>query len=325
MRTVQRHGLALLLLLGSLLAAPIPSVAQNRLVTLGTGGVTGVYYAVGGSVCRLVNRDRARNGIRCTVEASAGSVANVDALEREAVGFALLQSDVQFNAYKGLGGFAKGGAHPQLRAVFSLYPEMLTVLAARDSAARVLMDLKQQRVSVGLSGSGSRALVEEWFQATGWQAADLPPVTERTADEQGYALCEHKIDAMVYVAGHPASNVARTIKDCGARLLGLNPANVDKYLAERPYAVAVDIPAGLYAGVGTPTPTVAVLATLCTTADMPEATVYAVVKAVFDNLDDFKALHPALTTLDAHKMVQQGLSAPLHPGALRYYKERGWL
>lgn len=308
-----------------LLSTALPVAAQPKIMTIGTGGVTGVYYSVGGALCRLVNRDRAKSGIRCTVEASAGSVANVDSLNREALSFGLIQSDVEFSALKGIGAFEKAGARAQLRSVFSIYPEALTVLASKDSTALMLSDLKKKRLSLGLSGSGSRALIEEWFAATGWQAEDRVTVQERSADEQGYALCEGKIDAMAYVVGHPAPNVARTLKDCNVRLVGLDPANMAKYLETRPYAVRSDIAAGTYPSVTTAVPTVAVLAVLTTHAGVSDDMVYAAVKSIFENLDELKTLHPVLANLSPKNMITQGLTAPLHPGALRYYKEKGWL
>ncbi len=301
------------------------ALAQARLMTIGTGSVTGVYYAAGGAVCRLVNRDRANNGLRCTVEASAGSLSNIDSLVRNALSFGIVQSDVQYAAVKGINSYQAAGAQPELRAVFSMYPEMLTVLVGADSSAKMLVDLKKQRLSIGLSGSGSRALVEDWTRSIGWTADDIVPVQERSPDQQGIALCEKKIDAMAYVVGHPAPNVARIIKDCNARLLSLLPENVDKYLAASPFAVRATIPASTYPGQTATVNTIAVLATLMTSASTPDDMVYSTVKAVFDNFEELKQLYPALTSLDPKVMVKAGMSAPMHPGAARYFKEKGWL
>ena len=306
-------------------ATTTPVHAQTKLMTVGTGGVTGVYYAAAGAICRLVNRDRAKNAIRCTVEASAGSVANIDSLNRSAVSFGVVQSDVQYAAVKGLGTYEKAGAQQDLRSVFSMYPELLTVLTSAESSAKAAGELKGQRVSIGMAGSGSRALVEDWFKVTGWQPSDSVAVQERSADAQGQALCEKKIDAVAYVVGHPASNVGRTLKDCGARLLGLEAPNIDKYLAQSPYAVRAEIPAGTYPGQTAAVPTIAVLATLMASSSVSDDMVYATVKAVFDNFEELKKLYPALTQLDPKVMVTAGLTAPLHPGAKKYYQEKGWL
>lgn len=322
--TLIRNSLATCLL-GLSLVGTTPVLAQSQIMTIGTGGVSGVYYAVGGALCRLVNRDRPKHGIRCTVEASAGSVANVDSLTREALTFGMVQSDVAYNALKGTGAYQAAGPRPQLRSVFSMYPEMLTILVNKESTATGLADLKKKRLSLGLSGSGSRALVEEWFVSTGWRPEDHLVVQERSADEQGFALCENKIDAMAYVVGHPAPNVGRGLRECGLRLIGMDTANIDKYLAARPYAVRSEIAAGTYPSLTAAVPTVAVLATFTTHANVSDELVYAAVKSMFENFDELKKLHPSLSNLDPAKMVTQGLTAPLHPGALRYYKEKGWL
>jgi TRAP transporter TAXI family solute receptor len=299
--------------------------AQSKLMTVGTGSVTGVYYAAGGSLCKVVNRERASHGIRCLVEVSQGSTANVDSLARSAVNFAMVQSDVQFHATRGNGGFGKSGAQGELRSVFSMYPEVFTVLASPETGAKDFADLKGRKVSFGLAGSGSRTTVDELLGIYGFQAGDFAPVTERSADEQGYALCDKKIDAALYLVGHPVPHVTRTTKDCNAQLVGMAPATRDKVVDGRPYFVKTEIPAGTYGNQTNPVSTIGLVATLTTTASVPEALVYAVVKGVFDNFDDFKRLHPAFSQLDPKKMVSEGLTAPLHPGALKYYKEKGWL
>lgn len=297
----------------------------TRFISIGTGGVTGVYYVTGGAICRLVNRSRNEHGMRCREESSAGSVVNLDSLRRGSVNFALVQADLHFQAYKGQGSYAQTPPQDQLRSVFSTYPEILTVVAAKGTQGANVNSLKGRRISLGMQGTGSRATAEAVLQREGWTAADLVPVAERSPDEQSYAMCENKIDAYVFVAGHPSSNVMRAVKECQARVLGLGPEAIAHMVAAQPYFTAASVPAGVYPGHAEPVPSVGLMATLMTNADVPEATVYAVVKAVFDNLDEFKKLHPALSRLDAKTMVKDGLTAPLHPGALRYYKEKGWL
>ncbi len=314
-----------LLAIGISACALAPALAQNKLMTVGTGGVTGVYYAAGGAMCRLVNRDRASTGIRCLVESTQGSRANVDALSRGAVNFALVQSDVQYHAIKGDAAFAGAGAQEDLRSVFGLYNEVFTALVAADVPAKAFVELKGRRVSFGLPSSGSRATVDELLQIYGLTPTDFLAVTERASEEQGYALCEKKLDAVLYVVGQPVPHITRTIKDCNARLVPMLEVWRDKVVQARPYFVKTDIPAGVYAGVSGPVPTIGLVATVTTNASTPDAIVYALVKAVFDNLEQLKTLHPALAQLDAKNMLTQGLSAPLHPGALKYYKEKGWL
>ena len=298
--------------------------AQPQLVMIGAGGVNGVYYSVAGSICRQLNKDRSAN-TRCAVEVSEGSVSNVNLLRRGVAPFALLQTDVQFNAYNGLASFSAGGANKDLRSLFSLYPEVVTIVAASEANGRYLHDLKGKRLSRGVPGSGNRATMDSLFAALGWSAADFGTAQERAVDEQGYALCEKKLDGFAYLVGHPAPNVARTVKSCNAQLLSLSDEAIAQFTAGKPYLERTTIAANTYPGQTAPVQSVGLLATLMTLESAPEAQVYGLVKAVFDNLEELKKSNPALAGLTPEKMVKHGLIAPLHPGALRYYKEKGWL
>jgi TRAP transporter TAXI family solute receptor len=302
-----------------------PAQAQQKFATIGTGGVTGVYYAVGGAVCRLVNKDRKSHGIRCSVESTGGSAYNVNTIKAGELDFGLTQSDVQFNSLKGLGAFKDGGAFGDLRAVFSVHPEPFTVLARKEAGASKFEELKGKRVNVGNPGSGTRASMEELLGALNWKLSDFSLASELKADEHGPALCDNKIDAFFYGVGHPAANIQDPTTTCGAKLVTISGPAIDKLLADNPYYAKATIPGGLYNNNPQPTETYGVLATMVTSAKVPDDTVYQVVKAVFENFNEFKSLHPALANLEPAKMVKDGLSAPLHPGAVKYYKEKGWL
>ncbi|RDI62644.1 TAXI family TRAP transporter solute-binding subunit [Microvirga subterranea] len=309
----------------ALMLAAVPAQAQQKFATIGTGGVTGVYYAVGGAVCRLVNKDRKTHGIRCSVESTGGSAYNVNTIKAGELDFGLTQSDVQYNSLKGLGAFKDGGAFEDLRSVFSVHPEPFTVLARKEANAAKFEDLKGKRMNVGNPGSGTRASMEELLGAVGWKLSDFSLASELKADEHGPALCDNKIDAFFYGVGHPSANIQDPTTTCGAKLVSITGPAVDKLLADKPYYAKATIPGGLYANNPQPTETYGVLATMVTSAKVPEETVYQVTKAVFENFNEFKSLHPAFANLDPAKMVKDGLSAPLHPGAAKYYKEKGWL
>jgi TRAP transporter TAXI family solute receptor len=309
---------------GGLSAAP-PAQAQQKFVTVGTGGVTGVYYAAGGAICRLVNKDRAKHGIRCSVESTGGSVFNVNTIKAGELDLGFTQSDVQYNAIKGQGQFKDAGAWADLRAVFSVHPEPFTLLTRKEAGIRSFDDLKGKRVNVGNPGSGTRASMEELLAARGWTLKDFSLASELKADEHGPALCDGKIDAFFYGVGHPSANIQDPTTTCGARLASITGPFVDKLLADRPYYARATIPAGLYPNNPDAVQTYGVLATVVASAKTPPETVYQVVKAVFDNFEEFKKLHPALANLKPESMVTDGLSAPMHDGATRYYRERGWI
>jgi TRAP transporter TAXI family solute receptor len=307
----------------ALLCAPA-AFAQQKFVTIGTGGVTGVYYAAGGAICRLVNKDRARHGIRCSVESTGGSVFNINTIKAGELDLGFAQSDVHYNATKGVAQF-KDGAFGDLRAVFSVHPEPFTVVARKDAGVKSFADFKGKRFNVGNPGSGTRASMEEMLAAMGWKLGDFSLASELKADEHGPALCDGKIDGFFYAVGHPSANIQDPTTSCGAQLVSLSGPAVDKLVADKPYYAKATIPAGLYPNNPQATPTYGVLATVVASSKAPADTVYQVVKAVFDNFDEFKKLHPALAHLNPQNMVKDGLSAPLHEGAARYYKEKGWI
>ncbi len=307
----------------TLVSAPV--AAQQKFVTIGTGGVTGVYYAAGGAICRLVNKDRAKHGIRCSVESTGGSVFNVNTIKAGELDLGFTQSDVQYNATKGMAQFKDAGAWGDQRAVFSVHPEPFTVVARKEANIKAFTDFKGKRFNVGNPGSGTRASMEELLAAMGWKLGDFALASELKADEHGPALCDGKIDGFFYGVGHPSANIQDPTTTCGAKLVSVTGPAVDKLIADKPYYAKATIPGGLYPNNPDPTNTYGVLATVVSSAKTPPETVYQVVKAVFDNFDEFKKLHPALGHLKPENMVKDGLSAPLHEGAARYYKEKGWI
>ncbi|CAG1015668.1 hypothetical protein BURC_01021 [Burkholderiaceae bacterium] len=327
MKQLSLHPLRLALGAAAMaLAMPHGSaMAQQKFMTIGTGGVTGVYYAAGGAICRLVNKDRAKHGIRCSVESTGGSVFNVNTIKAGELDMGFTQSDVQYNAIKGLGQFKDAGAWGDLRAVFSVHPEPFTVVARKEANVKNFSDFKGKRFNVGNPGSGTRASMEELIGAMGWKLSDFSLASELKADEHGPALCDGKIDGFFYAVGHPSANIQDPTTSCGAKLVSITGPAVDKLLADKPYYAKATIPGGLYPNNPEPATTYGVMATVVASSKTSPETVYQVVKAVFDNLEEFKKLHPALGVLKAEDMVKAGLSAPLHEGAAKYYKEKGWI
>jgi hypothetical protein len=316
--------IAAALALGATLVSPA-AVAQQKFVTIGTGGVTGVYYAAGGAICRLMNKERAKHGIRCSVESTGGSVYNVNTIKGGELDFGVAQSDVQFNAVKGLAQFKDGGAHSDLRAVFSVYPEPLTVLARKEAGVTKFEDFKGKRFNVGNPGSGTRDTITTLMTAMGMKTSDFSLTSELKPDEHGAALCDNKIDGFGYVVGSPAANIQDPTTTCGAKLVPVAGPAVEKLIKEFPYFAEATIPGGMYPNNPDPVKTFGVVASFVSSAKVPDDVVYAMVKAVFDNIDEFKKLHPAFANLDPKEMIKNGMSAPLHNGAVKYYKEKGWM
>jgi TRAP transporter TAXI family solute receptor len=299
------------------------ALAQQKFITIGTGGVTGVYYAVGGAICRLVNKDRARTNLRCSVESTGGSAYNVNTIKAGELDFGMAQSDVQYQSYKGTGAFKE--PFGDMRAVFSVHPEPFTLVARKEANIHSLADFKGKRLNVGNPGSGTRTALEELFAATGMKLGDLALAAELKADEHGAALCDNKIDGFFYGVGHPSANIQDPTTACGAKLVPITGLAIDALVKKYPYLAYAEIPGGMYANNPQPTRTYGVLATMVTSSKVPADVVYIVTKAVFENFDEFKKLHPAFAHLDPKTMIADGLSAPLHEGAARYYREKGWI
>ena len=302
-----------------------PAFAQQQFVSIGTGGVTGVYYPTGGAICRLVNKERKDHGIRCSAESTGGSVYNINTVRAGELEFGVAQSDWQFHAYHGTSKFKDAGAFSKLRAVFSVHPEPFTLIVRKDSGIDSFKALKGEKVNVGNPGSGQRATMEVVMEAFGMKMSDFALAAELKGSEQAQAICDGKIDAMIYTIGHPAAAITEAATTCDVKLVSVTGAPIDKLIADNPYYRSATVPGGMYKGTDNDVTTFGVGATFITSADVPEKVVYTVVKAVFENFSDFKKLHPAFANLKEKQMISDGLSAPLHAGAVKYYKERGWM
>lgn len=310
-------------LAGLTLSLAAPAATAEEFITIGTGGVTGVYYPTGGAICRLVNKGRKEHGIRCSVESTGGSVYNINTIREGELEFGVAQSDWQYHAYNGTSKFEEAGAFEDLRAVFSVHPEPFTVVARADAGVTSFDDLKGKRVNIGNPGSGQRGTMEVLLEAKGWTTDDFALATELKAAEQSAALCDNQIDAMVYTVGHPSGSIQEATTACDSVLVTVDGDAVMGLVGDNSFYRTATIPGGMYRGNDADTATFGVGATFVTSAAVSDDAVYAVVSSVMENIEDFKKLHPAFANLDPKEMATAGLSAPLHPGAERYYKEKG--
>jgi TRAP transporter TAXI family solute receptor len=301
------------------------AVAEQQFITIGTGGVTGVYYPTGGAICRLVNKGRKEHKIRCSVESTGGSVYNTRTIRAGELDFGVVQSDVQAAGLNGTGAFSEDGAYPDLRALFSVHPEPMHVMARADSGITDVASLKGKKVNIANPGSGTRVLAETLMKYSDLTAGDFALAAELKSSEQAAALCDGKIDATIWAAGLPNGSSQEATSSCDVKIVPLSGANIDNLLAENSAYAAATIPGGMYPGNPDDIPSWGPKATFVTSANTSDEVVYEVVKAVFDNFDAFKKLHPAFGRLVEAEMIKDGLTADLHPGAVKYYKERGWM
>ncbi|MFQ5994696.1 MAG: TAXI family TRAP transporter solute-binding subunit [Acidiferrobacterales bacterium] len=312
---------AFALLLSVTGAAVAPAVAADQIL-IGTGSTAGVYYQVGRALCRMISRHV--KDLTCKAEPTAGSRFNLSNVSGGAIELGLVQSDLQYYAINRKGPFEFDDTpYGNLRAMFSVHAEPFTVVARRDARIQSFDDLKGKRVNIGNPGSGQRETMNVVMRAKGWSKSDFLLAEELPAAQQSLALCHNRVQAMVYTVGHPNPSVGQAAGLCDAILVDVSGTEIDKLVADNPFYAYTTIPGGMYSGNPDPVRTFGVKATVVTSADVPADLVYAVVKAVFGHLSQFRKMHPALAGLNPKKMVREGLSAPLHEGAQRYFKEKG--
>lgn len=297
------------------------AAAELEQLVIGSALVGGTYYPAAGAVCREVNRRQALNGLRCLVEETEGSADNLARLRDGRLQLAIVQSDW---AYHAVAGSSADRAPPmtELRTLFLLQPQVMTLVAGADSGILEQGDLAGHRVAIGPPESAvneaGRGLLQQLGLLEAVTLAELP------VEEQAAALCAGEIDAFLLPVAHPNGAVADAVELCGAVLVGFNGELVDTLVATWPFYVKATLPAGLYPTNGYEVESFGVVATLVATTALSEESAYQLVKAVFESLDDLRAQHPTLGQLTEASMSGVGLAAPLHPGALRYFQERGW-
>jgi TRAP transporter TAXI family solute receptor len=303
------------------LAFGTAAAAETSFVSVGTGAMSGLYYPVGRALCDLVNQGRRQHGVRCSAEPTVGSVFNMNQLRAGELDLALVQSDVQYAAYEGRGPW-QGAPYVGLRSVLSLYPELVTILVRRDAQIGDVEALKGKRVDIGRPGSGARATWDVIEAALGWARADLKLAAELKPDSAGDALCANEVDASVQLVGHSSAWLAQWLDRCDLALVGVAGPAVAGLVSGRPYYRPGEIPAGMYGG-NAATPTFGVSATLVTSAELPDEVVHAIARAAIKGVDQLRTRRPALARLEPEEMVRASLTAPLHPGAERAYRELG--
>ena len=317
-----------ILLIAALFLVSIVSLSYGKriFVTIGTGGVTGVYYPAGGAISKMVNKKFKEYGIKMTVESTGGSVYNINAVLSGDLDFGICQSDRQYEAWYGLAEWKNKGPQKNLRSVFTLHPESITLVASVKSGIKSVADLKGKRVNLGNPGSGQLQNSKDILKAFGISLKDITPEYVKAVEAPGL-LQDGRIDAFFYTVGHPNGNIKEaTSGRIKVRIVPISGPAVDKLLKSHPYYAKAEIPVKEFYPMAANTQkdvwTVGVKATVVTSKKEPANIVYAITKEVFENLDTFKKLHPAFEILTKKNMLE-GMTAPIHRGALKYYKESG--
>lgn len=299
------------------------TAAKTEYVTIGTGGISGVYYPTGGAICFLLNQLKNSNPIHCEIKSTPGSIYNIAGIRSGELALGVVQSDWQYHAYNGSNRYQEAGRFKGLRSLFSVHAEPFTVLARADAGINFFEDLKGKRINIGSPHSGQRATMDILLDIYGWKLTDFSKVSALNPSEQAQALCDDKVDAIIYVVGHPNSSIKEASGACQTKLVNVSGDKIEQLIATTGYYQKALIPGRMYRGSPTDTETFGVAAVITATDQLSDHVAYQMVKSVFENFDKFKQLHPAFYHLKKERMVRDALTAPLHPGALRYYKEVG--
>jgi hypothetical protein len=327
MKTTPKRAVSVFLAMGLMIglcpASGADAAAEPTSVTIATGRVGGLYHPVGGAICKLVDEGSAEHGISCTVKITSGSIDNIESLREGKVDLAMAQSDWQAAALTGTGPFEEAGPYADLRAVFAPYVEHFTIVARSDRDINSFEDLKGKRLFLGRTGGGRRQTMKVLMDAYGWTGDPFEDVSEIKASNAAEALCSNEFDAAVVTIGHPSPTVRDAMAMCGAVLVPVSGPVVDKLVEENAYFVTSAIPAGTYRTQPREIPTLAVVATLVTTAQTNPEAIYQITKSFFENYERLREASPLFASLDKHEMVTKGITAPFHDGALRYFAEAG--
>jgi TRAP transporter TAXI family solute receptor len=304
----------------------VSTVVKHRPdVAIGTARPSGLYFALGDSICRLFNLDLQKRGLRCAAYPSSGPVANIEALHDGRIDVGIVQSDVLADALGGTGPFVSHGPDKELRVLFTGLTEAFTIVARRDLQIRAATELRGKRINLGSPGSGERVSMERVMAALGFAPKDFAETRELPLAQQHDAFCANALDAIVYTVPHPNGFVNDVVRTCSGILVELSGPPIDTLLSGHPEYLRFVIPGETYMSNPGAVTTLGVRTAIITTTRLTETVAYEITKSLFENIDDFRRLHPDFATLLPRDMVPGGLIVPVHPGAERYYRDRGWM
>jgi hypothetical protein len=318
---VGRKWLAgLVVVLGMAVSAPQAMAKQD--ILFGGASITGVYYQVALQLSNMMNK-HAADKYNYIGRPTGGSVFNINAIDRGAFDFAVAQSDRNWQGFNGAADW-EGKPVTGLRSVFSMHPETVLLVTRKDAGIKTVMDMKGKRINIGNPGSGQRGNAEDVLRIYGLDFNKDFSAEALQQAEASRALVDQKVDAFFFTVGNPSAAVEEPAQSVDLDIVPINSDGIKDFVAKHPYYIMTTIPAGTYKGVDKGVETYAVTATVISSESVSEEVVYDMVKTVFENLDELKASHAAFRNLNPKEMLQ-GLSAPLHPGAIKYYKEKGWM
>lgn len=292
------------------------SFGENR-ITFGTGEVNGTYYPIGKNICKLINKNH--NEIKCSIESTDGSVHNINSVKDSEFNFGISQADTLNHAINGKKSY-RNKRISNLRAVISIYPELLTFVTNKKSNIKSLEDIKNKRVNIGNPNSGSEATVLELLKEYEIKKSDLALASSLKAADTADALRDERIDGYFFMVGHPAKNIEDAANSIPISIANIKGEKLDGFIKKNPYFTKAYIPKNLYKGVDKKIETFGVKAVIFTKEEVSDELVYKFLKTILENFDEFKKAHVVFKDLTKESLLK-GLGAPMHKGAIKYFKE----
>lgn len=315
LRTISVILCACMLLAGTALHAQ-----QQRSITIGIAENNAAASALGKAICALINAESPEHGILCSTPVHTDAAANLQALETDQQTIAIIMSDQQKLAYEGRERY-DGQAFKDMRSLFSAQAQAFTPIARKAARITTLDELKNRHINIGNPDSPQRLLMNAVLDAKGWSLSSFASTLELKTEDQIPALCDGKADAVFFAVVHPNPLVQQTLDDCDAEIIPASGEDIIRLIDNNSYLTEAIIPAGTYDSVGKDTVTFGLRTTLVAAKNTDQTLIYDVIKIIFENFDKLRALDTAFNTLDELEMTRSGLTAPLHPSALRYFRE----
>lgn len=288
---------------------------------VGTGSVQGAYFPIGGVICRLVNRHKHLHKIRCSLESTSGSIANLRDLEQQKFDLVFAQSDWQYHAYNGSSTFEKDGPNKNLRAVFALEADPLALLVPQDSEVNSFDDLADKRVSFGYTRSLQHRIINDFLAVKKWTSKNFKEIRPMSDERQVRQICDGQLDAILLLSSSLSDRLRNLSDDCKLRMLPIEGDEVKQVIAQKPYYRTAKVLRGMFIESEQEILSFGLGATAVADENTSPKAIYHIVKEVAENFNDFKSLHPTLAALDKRELSNAGIAIPLHPGAVRYYRE----
>ena len=317
-------------------AAPRTRAADPQKIVL-AAGKNEPAMAAATLLCQLVNLQKKRHAVDCEAKEGAGAVSELQDLDGEGLHVAFARADWLAQAAAGTGPFRdrgpvrgssrerRGGPNEDLRALFALHVETFIVLARADAAIKTAADLRTKRLNIGPPGSGARSVFDLVAPALGWTLREFTVAAELKPADQADSLCRRRVDAVLYLVANPDAGVRAAAQACETALVPITGREIEALDKETRYLVRAGIPGGIYKGAARETPSVGFAVVATSTSKADTRAIYELVRAAFDHFQRLQRADPAFARLDPRRMIGDGLVVPLHDGAVKFYKERGWI